>query len=55
MVRSPLTLEVEMKRRLTRLILALVALGLAYPAVASAAELAAKAAHACGACPLGCC
>jgi hypothetical protein len=45
-----------MMRRMTRYLLALVALGLAYPAVASAAELAAKAACACGGhCPMSCC
>ena len=45
-----------MLRRMTRCLLALAALGLAYPVAASAAEVAAKAAGACcGHCPLGCC
>jgi hypothetical protein len=44
-----------MVRRLSRYVTALVALGLAFPAVASAAQVAAKAAAACGHCPFGCC
>ena len=44
-----------MRKRLTRWVLAFLALGLAYPAVASAAQVAAKAACSCGYCPFGCC
>lgn len=42
-------------RKLIRYVMALVALGLAFPAMASAAQVAAKAVSACAHCPFGCC
>ena len=42
-------------RKLIRYVMAFVALGLAFPAMASAAQVAAKAVAACPHCPFGCC
>jgi hypothetical protein len=42
-------------RTLSRFVMALVALGLAFPAMASAAQVAAKAVATCAHCPFGCC
>ena len=44
-----------MVKKLGSYLLGLLALGFAFPAVASAAQVAVKAASACGHCPFGCC